>query len=362
MIKRSLLFLLALIGLGLITFYVWPEKSYTPYQVDAAYQAQVDNFIVPDMPPDWTWKSFEAQDGTRLRWGETGNTHAAKATIIWVPGYTATLNMYGEHFDDLARRGYHVVGLDLRGQGGSERHRADQPEKLWVKNFGVYSDDVAAFISHLPMRDGQPLILSGISFGGHVVTRTLGDHDLPVDGLYLIAPGLRPQTTPYTFEQAKRMMDIIRMFGKSNHYAYGQGNWRPDGFDFTQGSDCSSNPKRLYLRDTIFTRDPAQRVGGVTNHWGTEFFKSSEYILRPGFLETIEQPVTIISASHDTLVVTEYNSRACADQIPNCREVMPPNTGHCLPQESDAVLNTMYDEFDTLLARINTQQNEGDSP
>ena len=54
----------------------------------------------------------------------------------------------------------------------------------------------------------------------------------------------------------------------------GQSDWQPDGLDFTKGSDCSSNPERLYLRDTLFTRHPEQRVGGITNQYGAEFFES----------------------------------------------------------------------------------------
>jgi len=355
MLKRIVQGILIALFFGIVAIFVWPEKSYEPYAVDAAYQAQVDAFVLPGVPPDWEWKSFTAKDGTKLRWGETGNKDAAKASLIWVPGYTATLDMYGEHFDDFARRGYHVIGLDLRGQGGSERHREHQPEKMWVKDFATYSDDLAAFIQSLPKREDRPLILSGASFGGHVATRTVGDHTLPVHGLYLIAPALRPESAPYTFEQAKGLMQISNLIGKSKHYVYGQKDWRPDGLDYTQGSDCSSNPKRLYLRDAVFTRKPEQRVGGITNQYGLEFFKSSEYLLSEGYLEKLTLPVSIISATNDTFVVTDYNSRACRDQMLDCREVTPPNTGHCLSQESDAVLETMYDEMDALLERINAR-------
>jgi len=335
-----------------MAFYFWPEKSYTPYQVDGAYQAQVDNFKVPDMPPDWQWRNYAAADGTRLRWGETGNGDAAKASIIWVPGYTATLDMYGEHFDLLARRGFHVLGLDLRGQGGSERHRDKHPEKLWIDDFADYSADVDGWMKSLNLPDGRPVILAGVSFGGHVVTRTAGDFEVDIDGLYLVAPAFKPKSGEYSFEEAGRLMRVSRLLGKSKHYVLGNGNWVPDGLDYTQGSDCSSNPKRLYLRDAVFTNKPEQRVGGVTNQWGAEFFESSKYLNTPEFYARLKVPTTIISASNDTFVVTEENSQACADHIANCREVLIPNTGHCLPQESDAVVTQMMDEVDRLYEKV----------
>ncbi len=352
MIKKATLLLIGCIVIAFAAIIAWPEKPYTPYQVDEAYQAQVDSFYAPPMPPDWTWHSFATKDGTKLRWGETGNKNAAKASIIWVPGYTASFDMYGEHVDMLARRGYHVIGLDLRGQGGSERHRASHPEKLWVEDFSVYSDDLADFIRYAAKDKSQPLILSAISFGGHVAARAVGDHALPVNGLYLLAPAFRPQSGDRTFEQAKRLLTVSRALGKGQYYALGQSDWQPDGLDFTQGSDCSSNPKRLYLRDALFTRQPEQRVGGITNQYGAEFFESSDYILKPGYLDAIDMPVTLISAENDTFVVTDYNSRACAGQFPDCREITPADTGHCLPQESDAVLEQMFDEMDALLERI----------
>ena len=357
MFKKIAFFIAGLILFSFLALYLWPEKSYQPYQVNAAYQAQVDEFYVPPMPADWVWKTFDTSDGTTLRWGETGNRSAAKATIIWVPGYTAHLNMYGEHIDMLAERGFHVIGVDLRGQGGSERHRSEQPEKLWVEDFKVYSDDLANFIASQNLPDTRPLILNGISFGGHVATRTVRDHKIRVDGLYLIAPAFRPSSGEYTFDQALRLMNLSRTFGKAKHYTLGHDNWEPDGLDFSVGSDCSSNPKRLYYRDVLFTRHPELRVGGVTNQWGAEFFESSQLMLTPGYLDEITLPVTIISAENDTFVVTSENSKACRDQISDCREVAIPGTGHCLPQESDAVVNQMMDEFDALFARITSGSN-----
>ena len=350
--KKIVWFVLGLILLVIAAFIFWPEKAYKPYQVDAAYRAQVDDFYIPPMPADWQLHKFETADGTNLRWGETGNRGAAKATLIWVPGYTAHLNMYGEHFDALAERGFHVVGVDLRGQGGSDRHRAKQPEKLWVEDFSVYSDDLAAFLASLELPPDRPLLLNGISFGGHVAIRAVRDHATNVDGLFLIAPAIKPTSGEYSFDDAKRMMGWARRLGKANYYMPGESNWLPDGFDLTRKTDCSSNPSRLYYRDVIFTRQPELRVGGVTVQWGSEFFESSEIMQSGGYLEAIELPVTIISAENDTYVYTDVNSSACQTRFQDCREVAIAGTGHCLPQESDGVLNQMFDEMDALAERI----------
>ena len=343
-----------LVLLGVLAFFFWPEKKYKPYQVSKEFQAQVDNFYLPDMPPDWQWKTFEAVDGTKLRWGETGNGAAAKATLIMVPGYTATMSMYPEHVDMLARRGYHVVGIDMRGQGGSERHRKSQPEKLWVDDFKDYSDDLAGFIKTLPRLDNQPVIPVGMSFGGHVSLRMAGDHSGLVDGLFLMAPAIEPKAGDMSFEQAKSLMGWARRLGKSKRYLQGNENWKPFQEDLSVANIdlCASNPKRLPNRDVVFTRNPAERVGGVTAQWGAEFFESSEFIRAEGYLENIDIPLTIVSAEVDHFVVTAVNQAACDGRLPHCQKLDLKGAGHCLMQESDAHLEEIFDGLDALLERI----------
>ncbi len=336
-----------------LAFYFWPEKSYEAFQVDAAYQAQVDAFNLSDMPADWVWKRFVAQDGTGLRWGETGNAGAAKATVIIIPGYTATMSMYGEHVDMLARRGYHVIGIDLRGQGGSDRHRESQPEKLWIEEFRIYSDDLAEFIEALPDTE-RPVIPMAISFGGHVAVRMAGDYPDLVDGLFLMAPALQPKAGDMSFEDAKLLMTWARRLGKSKHYLSGEGNWKPVGDDLSVANIdmCSSNAARLPNRDVVFTRYPVERVGGVTVQWGAEFFKSSEYVRKAGYLEKIDIPMTMVSAEVDHFVVTEVNQQACSTRFPNCVKLDLKGAGHCLFQESDVLLEEMFSSLDALTSKI----------
>ncbi|WP_170144864.1 alpha/beta hydrolase [Litorimonas taeanensis] len=320
----------------------------------ADYQSQVDKFSVPSMPQDWVWKTFDTSDGTQLRWGETGNQGAADTSLILIPGYTATLSMYGEHIDLLAERGFHVIGLDLRGQGGSDRHFKSQPEKLWVDDFSIYSDDVADFIKSQNFNQEQTIIPLGISFGGHVALRLAGDHPGLVDGLALLAPAIEPKAGEMEFNKALKLMNFMRSIGQSKRYVFGGGNWKPVGEDYTVAGIelCSSNPKRLYLRDAVFTNRPNERVGDVTNQWGAEFFESSLYIREEGYLESIRVPIYIASAEIDSFVSNATNQMACQDRLPHCRAVTYPGTGHCLPQESNAVVFSIFQEIETLAESI----------
>ncbi len=351
--RRAFKWIFVILLVAVLAVYFWPEKRYSPHKVSANYQSQADNFYIPDMPPDWTWSMFETADGTKIRWGETGNRDAARATYIFVPGYTATLDMYGEQFDKLARRGYHVMGLDMRGQGGSERHRSAFPEKLWVKDFGVYGSDIRDWISAMNLPSDRTVILAGSSFGGNTVIRAAGDHpDLPIDGLFLYAPAIEPMTGKYDFEESKTLLTRFIRIGRGERYVLGQGDWKPESDVLTTTSNCSSYAKRLHYRDVIFTRKPEQRVGGVTNKWFYEFLRSSEHMNNQAYLSGIKVPVTMITAEVDDFVSNAVNAKACTTYFSDCRELVIPETKHCLLQENDAVQNEMYDEVDALLSRI----------
>jgi len=76
-------------------------------------------------------------------------------------------------------------------------------------------------------------------------------------------------------------MNWARRLGKSKHYLAGNGNWKPHtptDLLAQHGDKCSSNPARYPYKEVIYTRDPGERVGGVTAQWGAEFFESSQYI------------------------------------------------------------------------------------
>lgn len=357
MIKKILFGLLLLVLIAGAALLFWPEKKYEAYLVPDSWQAQVDKFNLPPMPADWTWYKFETADGTNLRWGETGNRGASDVTLIIVPGYTATVSMYGEHADELAERGYHVIGVDLRGQGGSDRHFPKQPERLWVKDFGVYSDDLAAFIESQNL-EGRTVIPMASSFGGHVAMRMAHEYPALVDGYFFIAPALEPKAGDIPFETAGKQMKLAQRLGQGKKYLPGgERDWKPATPDdiSTHGIDyCSSNPKRLPYRDVIFTREPKQRVGGVTVQWGSEFFKSAEKMRAPGYFDDIIVPVTMVAAEQDDFVVNDVIDFAC-ETLSDCHLRRFAGSGHCLMQETDNVISGMWEEVEALIARVKTR-------
>ena len=350
--KRALYIALSFIVFLGFAAIIWPEADYVPYEGDAAYRAQALAYPVAPMPADWTVSTYSAPDGTAIHYGQSGARESAKATVVFVPGYTSAIDFYGDQYAMLTARGYHVVALDLRGQGRSGRYRDSHPEKLYARDFSVYGDDIAGVLTQAELGAQRPVILMGMSFGGAAVTRALIDHDLNVHSALLLAPAYRPNTAPYSIQTAKALVGVARAFGKGKRYGFGQGDWKPDGLDMTRPTLCGSYPERLYTRDAMYMRHPELRVGGATSNWIGEIIENGEFVTQAENLKRLGSvPITMIAAANDVIIDSSVSERACEDGIEGCKLVVIPETGHCLTLENDKVINAIHDELDAMLER-----------
>ena len=101
-------------------------------------------------------------DGTVLRALVAGDG----PPVVFVHGYTATIDEWNFVWDELVAKGFRVIAFDQRGHGGST-----------LGSEGIGSEpmaaDVAAVLRHFGIRDG---VLVGHSMGGFVTIRAMIDH------------------------------------------------------------------------------------------------------------------------------------------------------------------------------------------
>ena len=353
LLKKLIIGLVAFIAALVVLIIIWPEKAYEAQQVSAEFQAEALAFAFPDMPEDWQDHSLIAADGTALYWGQTSNIASAKATIILVTAYKSSLLIKAEEIALMTQRGYHVVGLDQRGQGRSARHRPSQPEKLFASDYKVYADDLAQLIKTLSFSDEHIVLLAGNSFGAATITRTLGEYpELAVDGALLNVPAFRPQMIPLSYGQAKFLTGLLRRLGKAEFFAPGQTVWSPYLPTMTEPTECAANPARLYYTEALYVRYPEQRVGGATVQWLSELMENGEIITAPDFGAKLSLPIEMVLASDDNWVESDYAAKACTDSFANCNLITIPNTGHCINMEHDHVLEQIYGQLDRLYERV----------
>jgi alpha-beta hydrolase superfamily lysophospholipase len=111
---------------------------------------------------------FNAADGRRLyeqRWLPEGEPRAHLAIMH---GFAEHSARYAYTAEALARRGYAVHALDLRGHGRSEGDRA------YVRSMNEYLLDMRVFLARVRERAGAtPVFLLGHSMGGGIVALAL---------------------------------------------------------------------------------------------------------------------------------------------------------------------------------------------
>ena len=107
-----------------------------------------------------------------LHWGD-----ARHDPLVLLHGGGANAHWWRHIAATFADR-FHVVALDFRGHGDSER-----PEELVV---GAFNDDLEALLAQLGAADSERAVLVGHSMGAHVAFLHAANH--PLRGLVLLDP------------------------------------------------------------------------------------------------------------------------------------------------------------------------------
>jgi alpha-beta hydrolase superfamily lysophospholipase len=152
------------------------------------------------MNPTLLDEFFPARDGLRLferRWLPAGEP---RAEVMLVPGIIEHGGRYAPTAEALARRGYAVSAMDLRGHGKSEGPRC------WVRSFDEYIDDLDALFDRTVRRaEGKPVFVLGHSLGGLIAVLWCIRRQPKLKGLILSGPALqvRPELFPWLRQLAK---------------------------------------------------------------------------------------------------------------------------------------------------------------
>ena len=131
--------------------------------------------------------SFTGPSGESLFehwWQPNDRAHACVVLVHGLKDHGARYAHVGEW---LARRGYAVHALDLRGHGESEGVR------FFVESFDEYVQDLESFVQRVRGREPEnSLFLLGHSMGGAVASLFVLSRKPDLRGLVLSAPALEP--------------------------------------------------------------------------------------------------------------------------------------------------------------------------
>lgn len=280
--------------------------------------AVVGTYVLPD---GWALRTFDrAQDG-------------ANGSILWLGGRGDIIEKYLECLADWHGAGWHVSSFDWRGQGGSGRILPD-PSVGHIDDFSIWIDDLANFWADWTARTPGPHIVMGHSMGGHLVLRALVEKRIVPDAAVLVAPMLGFVGKIPHWLTAR----VVRALGnRFPHRKAWKQNERPSPPDASRQGYLTHDDDRY--ADEIWWKDQKPELGLGPPSWGWMAASMASYAVidRPGAVEAVRLPVSIVATDGDQLVSPKA-IRTAAARLPDGELlIFDKSAAHEVLREVDAV-------------------------
>lgn len=263
---------------------------------------------------------IEVEEGVKLHVTDIGDGQP----IVLIHGWPLSDAMFEYQYQSLAKKGFRVVGITLRGFGQS-----DKPYGRY--DFDVFSDDIKIVLEQLNIHGA---VLGGFSMGGavviHYVTKYNAAHISKLALFAAAAPSwVRRDDFPYGIPKADvegiidgtltRRQDLIESFGAA--------------FPAKEGG-ISKNVEK-WLENINLQAEPYALTQSI--------IALRDLDLRP-VLSEIEIPVVIFNGIHDKLCSFEV-AEQLQKGIRNSNLVRFENSGHALFVEEAEKFNNELEKF-----------------
>jgi non-heme chloroperoxidase len=251
---------------------------------------------------------FKTSDGVKLHYLESGSG----PTIVFVPGWTMPAEIWQPQIDYFSRK-YHVIALDPRSQGASDKPAdGNYP--------GRRAQDYKELIDHL---GGSPVVLVGWSLGVHealTYVQMFGTYKL--NALVLVDMSIQTISTP---EERESRFEMLHKF---------QADRKPFAETFVKGMYHKPHSEE-YLASVV-----AASLKTPTNSAVAMLAELAvQNDLRPA-LPKIKIPVLA--------VMTETNrsqAELVSSMVPGSQAEVFEDAGHCLFVDDADRFNTVLEGF-----------------
>jgi lysophospholipase len=289
---------------------------------------------------------FAASDGTRLRAISVppAGSAGSAGTVVIMNGRAEFLERYYETMGELARRGFHVVGFDWRGQGGSARPVGDRG-RGHVQSFRQYDTDLAAIMELLVLPScPPPYIALAHSTGGHILLRNLLVRKW-FQRAVITAPlldfnyGGWPPVLAFLLSAAA----LAAGLGRTIIPGYRRTPFLCASFD---GNPLSSD-RRRWERDARLLREhPELGTGGPTYSWLNAALRSIRQLRNGAHRGGLSCPVLMVLAGRERIVDNRATEKFIR-KVPGIASVTIAGAFHEIMMENDAVRAEFFAAFDS---------------
>lgn len=294
--------------------------------------------------------TFAGHDGTPLRYARWEPTRGPRrGTICLFGGRTEFIEKYFEVIADLRRRGFGVVTMDWRSQGGSGRP-LPHPRKCHVDDFVQYDRDLLRFMKDVVLPDClPPFVALAHSMGGHLLIRNATTTGSWFERMVVIAPMLafNRQRVGYPDWFARGVSEVAGIARLRSMFVAG-GSEIPEELREFEGNALTSNLERWSRNRAILEAAPELQVGSPTFGWLRAAYRSMAALAQPDIPGRVQVPMLVFSAGHDRVV----SSRAIEDfanQLKVGTHIFIPASRHEILQENDDVRARFWAAFDAYL-------------
>ena len=291
-------------------------------------------------------EELRAVDGVRLRAARWMPRREPRGTVAVFGGRAEFIEKYFETIGDLVDRGFCVVALDWRGQGGSERQLKNR-DKHHIDDFSLYERDLSAFVNEIVAPYcPKPYFGLGHSMGAAILLMIAHSGRLPFERLVLTSPmiAIANMKRPRLVQGAIEALDFVGLGGA---FAPGGGG-KPIGLQPFEGNPLTSDPVRFARMASALEADPSIGVGWPTIGWLHAAFRLMRRFEDPYYPREILTPILVIASGGDR--VTDL--RACerfSERLRAGRIVVIEGAAHELMIERDAFRQQFWAAFDAFV-------------
>ena len=299
------------------------------------------------IPSGPTVGALSTRDGVTLRFARWAPTAGrSRGSILLVPGRAEAIEKYFELIVELRRRGLHVLAIDLRGQGGSQRLLAD-PRKGHVDDFDDYVLDIDTALSEaMQPAMPRPHFALAHSMGAAALLLALDRGGQGLERAVLLAPliGLTGLAHPRLAAAAAAGLDF---FALGASYIPGGGATSVSMKPFA-GNLLTSDPDRYARAGAIFAAHPELGLGDPTIRWTHAMFHVFRRFRDRDFGRRMATPTLMVLPGADPLCSTPAAEELAA-RLRGCQMVLVPGAKHELLTERDQYRDQFLAAFDAFI-------------
>jgi lysophospholipase len=298
-------------------------------------------------PPGAIEEHIRAADGVRLRTARWAPPSPI-GTVVVLSGRGEFIEKYFEVVGELLTRGFAVVAMDWRGQGGSDRPLGNA-RKGHVDDFSQFKSDLDALVAGIAEpKCPRPWIGLAHSMGAAVLLGALGAGRCPFERLALTSPMIAVKGVNHR-GAAAALVAALNSLGMGGAFAPGSGGQTQWLASF-EGNVFTSDEGRFARVAKLVAACPDLRLGGPTIGWTHAAFRHMSRLDKSRFPRAALPPILIVAAGADRVTDTSATIRF-ASRLGAARLVVIDGAEHEILIERDVLRAKFWAAFDQFVAR-----------